>query len=100
MPFIDKLVIVFTVLILLAGPYLVFQMIETGRSKDIELTRTMSDGSAAPIDRKVAEIKRQSLPPTVIGQIALLIVTQIGAVVLSALLIRNHKRRLRLRRRG
>jgi hypothetical protein len=97
MPLRDKLIIAFTVLLVLVGPYMAYKMIETGMNKDIELTRTMSDGSAAPLDREVAEIAHRHLPPIVIGQVAMFITAQIGMVILSALLIRGHKRRLKRR---
>jgi hypothetical protein len=38
------------------------------------------------------------LPHIVIGQVAMFITAQVGMLVLSALLIRNHKRRVKLRR--
>ena len=96
MPFSTKLVIAFTVLILLIGPYLTYKMLEVGRNEDVNLARTISDRAAIPVDREVAEIKHQYLPPIVFGQIGMLIVAQVGMVGLSVLLIREHKRRQRL----
>jgi len=74
-------------------------MIETGMNEDIKLARTISDSSATSIDREVAEIKSRHLPPIVIGQVVMFITAQVGMVLLSALLIREHKRRLKLGRR-
>jgi hypothetical protein len=93
MPFRDKFTIAFTVLILVVGPYLTYKMIESGMNKDVSLAQTISDSATEPSEREVAQIKRRHLTPIVFGQVAMFILTQAGAVTLSALIIREHKRR-------
>jgi prepilin signal peptidase PulO-like enzyme (type II secretory pathway) len=95
MPLRDKLVIAITVLLLLVGPFAIYKTIQVGMKEDIKLVDTISDSAATASDREAAEIKRRYLPPIVIGKIALFITAQIGMVILSALLIRQHKRRKR-----
>ena len=96
MPVRDKLIIGFTVLLLIVGPFMTYKMIEAAARQDIKLAEAATDGSAVPVDREVADIKRQHLPTIVIGQVALLFIAKIGMVILSVLLIRNHKRRKKL----
>jgi len=93
MPLRDKLTIAFTVLILAAGPYLTYKMIEGAMNEDVRLVGILSDGATEPSAREVAQVKRRHLTPIVFGQVAMLILTQAGAVTLSALIIREHKRR-------
>ena len=93
MPLKDKLIIAFTGLLLIAGPYLTYKAVEVEMREDARLAQTTADSSAAPRNREAAEIKRRYLPPIVIGQVGLFALAQIGLVVLSALIIREHKRR-------
>ncbi len=100
MPTRDKLTIAITLLLLIVGPYLTYKMVEDARNQSVKLAQTMSDTSATPLERELAEIKSRNLPPIVLDQVALLIVAQLGGVVLSALLIRKRKRHLKSGRRA
>jgi len=100
MPLRDKLTIAFTVLLLIGGPYLIYRTIEDIRTLDAALSQTIADKSAAPTERRVAEAKLKHLPLVALSQVAVLFVAQVGMAGLSALLIRNHKRRLKPARRN
>jgi p-aminobenzoyl-glutamate transporter AbgT len=96
MPPRDKLIIAFTVLLLIVGPYMTYKMIESAARQEIKLVEAATDSSAAQHDREAAEINRRGLPTIVIIQIATLMTGKVGMVILSAMLIRNHRRRKRL----
>jgi hypothetical protein len=91
MPRKDKLVIAFTVLICLVGPYLTYKRIETGLNKDFILDKT------GLLD---CELPGEDLALIFLGQVAMLITAQVAMVALSALLIREHKRRKKLESRN
>jgi len=97
MPLRDKLTIAFTVLILAVGPYLTYKMIQGAMNEDVRLAGILSDGATEPGEREAAQIKRRHLTPVVIGQVAMFILTQAGAVTLSALILIGHKRKRRIR---
>jgi hypothetical protein len=85
----DKLIIAFTILIFIASPYMAYKMIETRMNEDIKLLP----------DHEVGKIKSRRLPPFALGQVGILITAQAGMIFLSALLIREDKRRLKPGRR-
>jgi hypothetical protein len=95
----DKLIIAFTILVFIASPYLSYKMIEIGMNEDIKLLQTTSDSSVAPPHRESGKIKPRRLPPFALGQVGILITAQVGMIILSGLLIQNHKRRPKPRRR-
>jgi len=99
MPLGDKLIVAFTVLLLTTGPYLTYRTIADARTLDAALSQTIADTSAAPTDRKAAAVKLERLPLVALSQVAVLLVAQVSMAGLSALIIRNHKRRLKLARR-
>jgi hypothetical protein len=85
-------------MLLIAGPYLIYRTIEDTRTLDAALSQTIADRSAAATERRVAEAKLKHLPLVALSQVAVLFVAQVGMAGLSALLIRNHRRRLRSNR--
>src|SRR5262245_38842466 len=96
MPFRDKLIIALTVLLLIVGPYLTYRVVEDAMRAETRLVNVSVNSAIAPAEREATDIKPRYLPPIVIGQVVMLITAQVGMVILSAMLIRQHKRRKRL----
>ncbi|HEU0185783.1 MAG TPA: hypothetical protein VFS27_10750 [Blastocatellia bacterium] len=88
MPLRDKLILAFTLLLPLTGPYVTYKTMGAGMGVYIDFVVDTLDGPPGPIPCEVTE--PWFLPLIVLG---IVITAQIWMVILSVGIIREHKRR-------
>lgn len=95
MPLRDKLAIAFTLFLVIVGPALSFNLVQTAMNADVKAVQVIADSSASDVERREAESEHKYLPWLVTGQVVGLLTMKGLMIGLSLQIIRRHKRRKR-----